>query len=309
VDAVTQAVQIAMLGLSDPSRPHAAFLFAGPTGVGKTELARSLAEELFGSDTALVRFDMSEYTEPSSVTRLVGAPPGYVGYDDRALLVDAVREQPFCIILLDEIEKADPRVLDVFLQVLDDGRLTDSKGRTADFRNTLLIMTSNLGAAEAMDDRAGVFGLQPRPSQSEKLDTAVNEAIARHFSPEFLGRLTGCFVFEPLDRATARLIVDKFLERLARQLKSHDVRLDLADDVYDLLLEQGFDVQFGARPLERTIDRLLRAELARLLLTQPAGGGSGAAGRGGVVSVLRDGDRVSMVWDDPGACQSATSGD
>lgn len=292
VDALAQSVQIALLGLSNPSRPHGVFLFAGPTGVGKTELARALASELFGSEAALIRIDMSEYMEAHAVSRLVGAPPGYVGHDEGALLTDAVRQRPFCVVLLDEIEKAHPAVVNLFLQVFDDGRLTDSKGRIADFRNTIIVMTSNLGAAEGNDDERGVFGLQPNPEPSEKLKQCVEEAVREHFPPEFVGRLSGVFVFNSLDRATARLIVDKFLKRLQEQLQPHRVRLDFSDDVYDLLLEVGFSVKYGARPLERAIEQLLRVEVARSLLDRPP------LTDERTLSVLREGDRMRLVWDD-----------
>ncbi|NOX55405.1 MAG: ATP-dependent Clp protease ATP-binding subunit [Planctomycetes bacterium] len=298
VQAVAQAVQMARLGLSNPDRPNGVFLFAGPTGVGKTELARALAEQLFGDEGTLVRFDMSEYMEPHSVSRLVGAPPGYVGHDEGALLVDAVREQPFCIVLLDEIEKAHPNVMNVFLQVFDDGRLTDTKGRVADFRNAIIIMTSNLGAEEGADQDRGVFGLQPRPDAADQLSDSVEAAIREHFAPEFLGRLTGIHVFHALDKTTCREIVDKFIAKLQQQLEPHKVRLDLADDVYDLLLETGFSRQYGARPLQQAIDRLLRTEIARLLLDEPP------LLEERILSVLRAENRLRLVWADAALSES-----
>jgi ATP-dependent Clp protease ATP-binding subunit ClpC len=292
VEAVTEAVQMAYVGLSNPRRPHAVFLLAGPTGVGKTELARALAEQMFGDEAALVRFDMSEYMEAHTVSRLVGAPPGYIGHDDGAQLVDAVRRRPFCVVLLDEIEKAHPQVLNLFLQVFDDGRLTDTKGRTADFRNTIIIMTSNLGAAEAMDDERGALGLRTRGEVCARLIPAVGEAIAAHFPPELLGRLTSIHVLRPLDRDASRQIAVRHVERLREQLKGHGVRLDLADDVYDFLVSRGFSAKLGARPLEQTIDHLLRAPIARMLLERPA------TGRERTLSVLRDGEGLQLVWDD-----------
>jgi ATP-dependent Clp protease ATP-binding subunit ClpC len=273
VDAVTRAVQTALLGLSDPRKPHAVFLFAGPTGVGKTETARALAEFLFGSERALVRIDMSEYMEPHAVARLIGAPPGYVGHDEGGQLTDAVRQQPFSVVLLDEVEKAHPQVSNLFLQVFDDGRLTDAHGRVVDFSNTIIILTSNLGATDALEEERGAFGLlggRAGPSQQARQD--VNEAVRRYFPPEFLGRLTEILVFRPLDRGVARAVAAKAVDRLKAQLIEHGIRLELADDVFDLLVREGFDSRLGARPLERAVDRLLRSPAVKLLLDQPGNG-------------------------------------
>jgi ATP-dependent Clp protease ATP-binding subunit ClpC len=290
INAVTQAVQAAYMGLSNPHKPHAVFLFAGPTGVGKTELAKALAEQLFGDEANLLRFDMSEYMEPHSIARLIGSPPGYVGHGEAAQLVDAVRRRPFSIILLDEIEKAHPLVANLFLQVFDDGRLTDTKGRTADFRNTIIIMTSNLGAEEGLEPEPAVFGFRRQPEAVDRLNQCIIGALRQNFAPEFLGRITSIQLFCPLDQATGRQIIDKHVERLSEQLRTHQVRLELADDAYDLFLETGFSTHLGARPLEQAVDRLLRQPLARLLLEERPGS------RRRVLSVLRDRLSLRFVW-------------
>jgi ATP-dependent Clp protease ATP-binding subunit ClpC len=291
IEAVTRAVQTAMLGLSDPVRPHAVFLFAGPTGVGKTETARALAEFLFGSEQALVRVDMSEFSESHTISRLIGSPPGYVGHDEGGQLTDAVRQRPFSVVLLDEVEKAHHQVLNMFLQVFADGRLTDSKGRTVDFRNTIIVMTSNLGAEEAMDER-GSFGLASRPEPNQRLQETINDVVRSRFPPEFLGRLTGTCIFRPLDRSVAREIAGKLVGRLQIQLKEQGIRLELAEDAYEVLLREGFDARLGARPLERAIDRLLRAPAARLLLDRSAGGPERT------LTVFKEDNSLSFAWDD-----------
>jgi ATP-dependent Clp protease ATP-binding subunit ClpA len=283
---------MAYLGLSHPERPHGVFLFAGPTGVGKTELAKALAQQLFGDEKALIRFDMSEYMEPHTVSRLIGAPPGFVGHDEGTQLVDAVRERPFSVLLFDEIEKAHPSVTNIFLQVFDDGRLTDGKGRIADFRNTIIIMTSNLGAADGIDEQRGTFGLQREPAPAERLQTEVNRAIQEHFPSEFLGRLTAICIFQPLDQQACRSVVHKFLELLQQQLRPHRLRLDFSDEVSDLLLTVGFSSQYGARPLERVIEQRLRVPIAKALLERPP------LEDERVLSVLAEGGELRFEWDD-----------
>ncbi len=291
VDAVAEAVQVAMLGLTDPNRPNGVFLFCGPSGVGKTELARALAEQLFGDEGALIRFDMSEYMEEHCISGLIGAPPGLVGYEDGGRLTDAVRARPFCVLLLHEIEKAHPKVLHLFLQAFGEGRLTDTRGRTADFRNAIIIMTSNLGAKAGLDSEVGGFGFQPLHEEKDHLQEAIQEAIGKEFPPEFIGCLSAVHVFRPLSRETSRRIIDKFLQRLEKQLASYGVKIRMDDGVYDLLLDVGFSRELGARPLEQAMDHLIRAQLARALLDGPAD----SSGR--VLTVQRAGDNVQLHWE------------
>jgi len=257
IAAVSNAVRRSRAGLQDPHRPMGSFLFLGPTGVGKTELARALAEFLFDSEDAMVRIDMSEYGERHSVARLIGAPPGYVGYDEGGQLTEAVRRRPYTVILFDEIEKAHPEVFNVFLQVLDDGRLTDGQGRTVDFTNTVIIMTSNIGsqylkAAGGADD----------PAVREQ----VLKELDRHFRPEFLNRLDEIILFHSLRKEHLLRIVDIQIERLARLLAERNLTINLSDAARAFLAERGYDPVFGARPLKRTIQRELQDPLAQQIL-------------------------------------------
>jgi len=257
IAAVSNAVRRSRAGLQDPHRPMGSFLFLGPTGVGKTELARALAEFLFDSEDAMVRIDMSEYGERHSVARLIGAPPGYVGYDEGGQLTEAVRRRPYTVILFDEIEKAHPEVFNVFLQVLDDGRLTDGQGRTVDFTNTVIIMTSNIGsqylkAAGGADD----------PAVREQ----VLKELDRHFRPEFLNRLDEIILFHSLRKEHLLRIVDIQIERLARLLAERNLTITLSDAARAFLAERGYDPVFGARPLKRTIQRELQDPLAQQIL-------------------------------------------
>jgi ATP-dependent Clp protease ATP-binding subunit ClpB len=256
VEAVANAVRRSRSGLSDPGRPVGSFIFLGPTGVGKTELARALAEFLFDDEQAMVRLDMSEYQERHTVARMLGAPPGYVGYDEGGQLTEAVRRRPYAVVLLDEIEKAHADVFNVLLQLLDDGRLTDSQGRTVDFRNTVLIMTSNLGShriQELADDW---------PAARE----AAMAALRVHFRPEFLNRVDEVVVFRPLTREQLAAIVDIQVEHLRRRLADRKIGLELTPAARALLAERGWDPVYGARPLKRTIQRLVQDELALRLL-------------------------------------------
>ena len=259
VSAIANAVRRARAGLSDPNRPNGSFLFLGPTGVGKTELSKALAENLFDSEQALIRLDMSEYMEKHAVSRLIGAPPGYVGYETGGYLTEQVRRKPYAVILLDEIEKAHPDVFNILLQVLDDGRLTDSHGRTVDFKNTVLIMTSNL-ASDVIQSAASA-------SRADEIKDAVMAVVKQHFRPEFLNRIDDSVVFQPLTevniKAIARIQVDRLLARIAEQ----GIEMTLEDEVFNNLAEAGFDPAYGARPLKRLIQRMIENPLAEAILS------------------------------------------
>jgi ATP-dependent Clp protease ATP-binding subunit ClpB len=275
VKAVADAIRRSRAGLSDPNRPNGSFLFLGPTGVGKTELSKALAEFLFDTEEAMVRIDMSEFMEKHSVARLIGAPPGYVGYEEGGYLTEAVRRRPYSVLLLDEVEKAHPDVFNVLLQVLDDGRLTDGQGRTVDFRNTVIIMTSNLGS-HVIQDLAG-------EANYVKMKSAVMEIVQQHFRPEFINRVDDIVVFHPLGRGQLRSIVDIQLGYLRRRLAERDMGLVLDDSARDLLAEAGFDPVYGARPLKRAIQQQVENPLAQRIL-------QGEFGPGSVVKVsARDG--------------------
>jgi ATP-dependent Clp protease ATP-binding subunit ClpB len=255
--AVSNAIRRARAGLQDPNRPLGSFIFLGPTGVGKTELARALAEFLFDDEQAMVRIDMSEYQEKHTVSRLIGAPPGYVGYEEAGQLTEAVRRRPYAVVLFDEIEKAHPEVLNVMLQLLDDGRLTDGKGRTVDFRNTVIIMTSNVGS-QYIADRA----LRGESEIDEGVRRQLTEALRQHFKPEFLNRIDEVVFFHALSREDIRQIIDIQLAALLRRLEHRKIRLEMADAARDLLIEEGYDAVYGARPLKRTIQRRILDPLA-----------------------------------------------
>ena len=264
VASVSDAVRRSRAGVADPNRPLGSFLFLGPTGVGKTELAKSLAEFMFDDDRAIVRIDMSEYSEKHSVSRLVGAPPGYVGYEEGGQLTEAVRRRPYSVILLDEVEKANPDVFDILLQVLDDGRLTDGQGRTVDFKNTILILTSNLGSQALMD---------PTLDESQKHE-AVMASVRKAFKPEFINRLDDVIVFDPLSLEELGKIVDLQVEQVARRLKSRRITLDVTDAAREFLAMDGYDPAYGARPLRRLIQREIGDKLARMLLSGEAADGA-----------------------------------
>ncbi|MDQ3793473.1 MAG: AAA family ATPase, partial [Actinomycetota bacterium] len=259
VDAVAQAIRRARAGLSDPNRPIGSFLFLGPTGVGKTELARTLAEALFGEEAAMVRIDMSEFQERHTVSRLVGAPPGYVGYEEAGQLTESVRRKPYSVLLLDEIEKAHPDVFNILLQILDDGRLTDAQGRTVDFKNAVIIMTSNLGA-ERIQAHAR------RNESFEELKEDMEQILKRSLRPEFLNRIDEIIVFRALSREQIADIAGLLLEHTRRRLKAQDVEVEFTDEAVTLLAEEGFDPEFGARPLRRTVQRRVDNQLSRMIL-------------------------------------------
>jgi len=258
VKAVADAIRRTRAGLSDPNRPSGSFMFLGPTGVGKTELCKALAEFMFDTEDALVRIDMSEFMEKHSVSRLIGAPPGYVGYEEGGYLTEAVRRRPYCVILLDEIEKAHPDVFNVLLQVLDDGRLTDGQGRTVDFRNAVIIMTSNLGS-QVIQELSG-------EANYDKMKEAVMQVVSQHFRPEFINRVDEIVVFHSLGREQIRAIVDIQLGRLRQRLAERDITLRLDDDARDKIGEAGFDTVYGARPLKRAIQAQIENPLAQKIL-------------------------------------------
>lgn len=259
VQAVADAIQRSRAGLSDPGRPIASFLFLGPTGVGKTELSKALANRLFNSDDAMVRIDMSEYMEKHTVSRLIGAPPGYVGYEAGGQLTEAVRRRPYAVILFDEVEKAHPDVFNVMLQILDDGRVTDGQGRTVDFTNTVLILTSNIGSQSILD-------LAGDQSQHEEMERRVNEALRAHFRPEFLNRLDDQIIFHSLRREELREIVSLQVDRLRQRLQHRKLALNVSAQAYDWLANVGYDPVYGARPLKRAIQRELETPIAKAIL-------------------------------------------
>jgi ATP-dependent Clp protease ATP-binding subunit ClpB len=276
ISAVANAMRRARAGLQDPNRPLGSFMFLGPTGVGKTELARALAEFLFDDEQAMIRIDMSEYQEKHTVSRLIGAPPGYVGYEEAGQLTEAVRRRPYSVVLFDEVEKAHPEVLNVMLQLLDDGRLTDGKGRTVDFKNAVVIMTSNVGShyiAEQALQRDGASA-----ALDENVKREVTEALRAHFRPEFLNRLDEIIIFHALSRLEMRTIIDIQLRGLMKRLEDRKIRVTLTDRAKDLLIAEGYDPTYGARPLKRTIQRRVLDPLAMRVL-------QGEFGEGSVVSI------------------------
>lgn len=268
VNAVAKAIRRARAGLKDPKRPIGSFLFLGPTGVGKTELARSLAEAIFGDESAMIRFDMSEYMEKHTVSRMLGAPPGYIGYDEGGLLTDAVRRKLYAVILLDEIEKAHPDIFNILLQVLDDGRLTDSQGRTVDFKNTVIIMTSNAGAFKLQPQKTNTMGFTVNEDKQIKQNAKkiVMDEVKRQFKPEFLNRIDEIIIFEPLTDKELTQIVTLLLNDVQKRLAEMDIELIIKDEVKSYLLKHGTDTIYGARPLKRAVQRYLQDPLAEQLL-------------------------------------------
>jgi ATP-dependent Clp protease ATP-binding subunit ClpC len=267
VEAVAKAVRRNRAGLRDPRRPIGSFVFLGPTGVGKTELARALSATLFESEEALIRIDMSEYMEKFSLSRLIGAPPGYVGYDEGGQLTEKVRRQPYSVVLLDELEKAHPDVFNILLQVMDDGALTDNYGRRVDFRNTVLIMTSNVGTAEAKGGRnLGFAQDDDGESKFKNMKATLLENLNKRFNPEFINRLDETIVFKPLDMQDMATIVDIMLKDFATRLESFDLQVEFSKPAREFLMDKGFDPALGARPLRRAIQRYIEDPLSELLL-------------------------------------------
>jgi ATP-dependent Clp protease ATP-binding subunit ClpC len=285
VEAVADAVRAGRAGLNHPDRPVGSFLFLGPTGVGKTELARALAQSLFGAEQRLVRIDMSEFQDKHTVSRLVGAPPGYVGHDEPGQLTEAVRRTPYTVLLLDEIEKAHVDVSNILLQVLDTGRLTDARGRTVNFANTVIIMTSNLGADKLLAATSAAGSV-------EDVRETLMATVRRHFRPEFFNRIDDIVLFRGLDRPRLRTITELLLEQTRQRLHSRAITLHLDDEAIDWIVDRGYQPEFGARPLRRGIGRELDRKLSRMLLAGDLSDGQDV--RGSVV-----GDRLELTVTDP----------
>jgi ATP-dependent Clp protease ATP-binding subunit ClpC len=287
VKAVSRAVRRARVGISNPNRPIASFIFSGPTGVGKTELAKSLAAYFFGSESAMIRLDMSEYMERHTVSKLIGSPPGFVGYNEGGQLTEAVRRRPYTVVLFDEIEKAHPDVFNLLLQILEDGRLTDAKGRTVDFRNTLLIMTSNVGS-KVIEKGGGGLGFEFSENQADShyrcICSLVNEELKAYFRPEFLNRLDEIIVFRQLTKDEVKQISSILLGEVRNRLSEQGITLEVTERFKDRLVEEGYDPSYGARPLRRAIARLLEDCLAEEILS----------GR------VKDGDTAVIDVDDQG---------
>ena len=290
VTAVADAIQRSRAGLSDPNRPIASFLFLGPTGVGKTELSKALASQLFDSEEAMVRIDMSEYMEKHAVSRLIGAPPGYVGYEEGGQLTEAVRRRPYAVILFDEVEKAHPDVFNVMLQILDDGRVTDGQGRTVDFTNTVLILTSNIGSASILD-------LAGDPARYGEMEKRVNEALRGHFRPEFLNRLDESIIFRSLREDELRQIVALQVQRLTRRLEERKLALRVNSEALDWLAAVGYDPVYGARPLKRAIQRELETPIAKAIL-------AGTFPAGSTIAVDVELERLRFRQDEPAELQA-----
>ena len=275
VSSVARAMRRGRVGLQDPRRPIGSFLFLGPTGVGKTELSKALAEAMFGSENALIRVDMSEYMEGHSVSKMIGSPPGYVGFDEGGQLSEKVRRNPYSVVLFDEIEKAHPDVFNLLLQVLDEGRLTDSLGRRIDFKNTILIMTSNIGTRQLKDFGRGVgFNTQMAGEPDKDFSRSViQKALNKAFAPEFLNRVDDIIMFDQLDKAAIHKIIDIELQGLYQRVSNLGYELSITDEAKDFIATKGYDVQFGARPLKRAIQKYLEDEMAEMIIRASVGEG------------------------------------
>ena len=271
VEAVAKAIRRGRVGLKDPNRPIGSFLFLGPTGVGKTELSKALAEALFGNENAMIRIDMSEYMEPHSVSKLIGSPPGYVGFDEGGQLTEKIRRKPYSVILLDEIEKAHPDVMNMLLQILDDGRLTDAQGRTVNFKNTVIIMTSNIGARLITDKTTLGFASEGNKKDEtqkeyETIKKDVMGELKKQFRPEFINRIDEIIVFHKLNNEDIRKIMDIMLNQLKNRLTEQEIDIEIDESVKQLLIEKGTDTNYGARPLKRPIQNVLEDKIAEAML-------------------------------------------
>ncbi len=283
ITAVSKAIRRSRAGIKDPKRPAGSFIFLGPSGVGKTELARTLADFLFGDEEAMIRIDMSEYMEKHAVSRLVGSPPGYIGYDEGGQLTEAVRRKPYSVLLLDEIEKAHPDVFNILLQILEDGRLTDAQGRTVDFRNAIVIMTSNIGASEISKNTSIGFTVSDETGMSYgDMKNRIMSDLKKVFRPEFLNRIDEVIVFHKLAKDEVKEIIDLMINRVRVQVAEHELQLELTDEAKDLLVDKGWDPSMGARPLRRAIQRYIEDPLADEVLRQ------GQMTPGSTVMVSRD---------------------
>ena len=268
---MAKAIRRGRVGLKDPKRPIGSFLFLGPTGVGKTELSKALAESLFGDENAMIRIDMSEYMEPHSVSKLIGSPPGYVGFDEGGQLTEKIRRKPYSVILFDEIEKAHPDVMNMLLQILEDGRLTDSQGRTVNFKNTVIIMTSNIGARLITDKKSLGFSKKEETNEKEKEEyeetkKEVMETLKKELRPEFINRIDEIIVFHKLTDKEIGKIIDIMLQEVTNRLKAQKIEIEIKPEVKELIASKGIDKAFGARPLRRTIQNILEDKLAEEIL-------------------------------------------
>ena len=272
VEAVSKAIRRGRVGLKDPNRPIGSFLFLGPTGVGKTELSKALAEALFGNETAMIRVDMSEYMEPHSVAKLIGSPPGYVGYDEGGQLTEKIRRKPYSVILFDEIEKAHPDVMNMLLQILDDGRLTDAQGRTVNFKNTVIIMTSNVGARAITDKNTLGFSNNSKninEEQEKEYETIKKDVMAelkKQFRPEFINRIDDIIVFHKLTNEDIGKIIDIMLKQVQKRLKEQEYEVEIDSSVKELVAKKGIDTNYGARPLKRAIQSNVEDKIAEAIL-------------------------------------------
>jgi ATP-dependent Clp protease ATP-binding subunit ClpC len=306
IAAVSRAIRRTRAGLKDPKRPAGSFIFLGPSGVGKTETAKALTEFLFGNEDALIQIDMSEYMEKHTVSRLIGSPPGYVGYDEGGQLTEAVRRRPFSVVLFDEIEKAHPDVFNILLQILEDGRLTDSHGKSVDFKNVVIIMTSNLGTKELRKKSVG-FHSESSEAGYEQMRSKLFDEMKRHFRPEFLNRIDEMIVFRELTFEEIKLIIDLLLERVQKQLRTQRLELVVTDSAKGHLAKVGYDPDLGARPLRRAIQRHVEDALSEKVLM-----GEFSAGTTILVSLDEENDELVLegfdVYDDRSAVEAASSG-